>query len=123
MHLRDLETVELPVQKINAVNVPDGLAVELITKELTLKLRGPAAQIRKLTGDDMTVTVDFTGAEIGTATFRGQLSFARGFEKVGTVQTVSVSASVNTVETMEAAAAAAAAATTAPAETETQPTE
>lgn len=92
--LRGLSTKEFIVQKIAAVNVPENLEVELFTKELTIRVRGPVAQIAKLTGDDLIVTVDFSNAEIGTSTFRADVSYPAGFEDVGTMKVDSISASV-----------------------------
>ena len=70
----------------------EGLEVELITQELNLQVRGPAEQIAKLTADDVMVVVDFTGAEVGTATFPVRAVFTDGFRDVGVFRADSVSA-------------------------------
>ena len=92
--LKGLAVKDFLIRKISVVNVPDGLEVELITQELTLRVRGPAAQIARLTADDVMVVVDFTGAEIGTATFPVRAVFTDGFRDVGVIKSESVSASV-----------------------------
>ena len=92
--LKGLSTKDFLIRKISVVNVPDGLEVELITQELNLRVRGPAEQIAKLKADDVMVVVDFTGAEIGTATFPVRAVFADGFREVGVLKSESVSASV-----------------------------
>lgn len=92
--LRGLSAKEFLVQKIEAVNVPENLEVELFTKELTVRVRGPVAQIAKLTAEDLIVTVDFGNAEIGTSTFRADVTYPAGFEDVGTMKVDSISASV-----------------------------
>lgn len=94
IHLKGLAEKDFLMQNIVAINIPDGLAVELYTRELALTVRGPAALIDKLTAQDMAVTVNFAGAEIGTSTFRADVSFAPGFEGVGTLRADTVSASV-----------------------------
>lgn len=92
--LRGLSAKEFLIQKIEVVNVPEDLEVELFTKELTVRVRGPIALVSKLTAADVTVTVDFSNAEIGTSTFRVNVTFPAGFEAVGTIKADSVSASV-----------------------------
>ena len=94
IHLKGLAEKEFLLQNIQAVNVPEGLEAELYTKELAVCIRGPKALIDKLQAEDMSVTVDFTGAEIGTSTFRANVTFAAGFEGVGTLRADAVSASV-----------------------------
>ena len=92
--LKGLSTKDFLIREISVVNVPEGLEVELITQELNLRVRGPADQIAKLTLGDVMVVVDFTGAEIGTATFPVRAVFTDGFRDVGVLRAESVSASV-----------------------------
>ena len=92
--LKGLATKDFLIRKISVVNVPEGLEVELITQELNLQVRGPGSQISKLTAEDVMVVVDFTGAEIGTATFPVRAVFTDGFRDVGVLKSESVSASV-----------------------------
>ena len=94
IRLTGLRTKDFLVRQINVVNVPEGLEVELITQELTIKVRGPSAQITSLKSDDVMVVVDFTGAEVGTATFPVRAVFTDGFRDVGIFKSESVSASV-----------------------------
>lgn len=109
VRLKGMSTKDFLIQKIEAINVPEGLSVELYTKELTMRVRGPVAQIAKLIGSDVRVYVDFTNAEIGTSTFGVSVIFAEGFEGVGVLKADSVSASV-TESVPEAAAETTAAA-------------
>lgn len=95
--LKGLNTKDFVVQDIEAVNVPEGLEVELFTKELNLRVRGPAAAIANLTGRDLYAVVDFSDAEIGTSTFRVGIRFTEGFESIGVLKADSVSASVSAV--------------------------
>ena len=86
---------ELTVENLEPVNVPEGLKVELITEKLTVTLRGPSAQVANITPEDIHVTVDFTGAEPGTSTFKATVVYGDGFEQVGTLKTESVSAKID----------------------------
>lgn len=90
--LSGLSTKDLVLTAIQPVNLPEGTKADIITEKMAVTLRGPAAQIAKLTEKDITVSVDFTGAEIGTATYKATISFAEGFEGVGVLQAESISA-------------------------------
>lgn len=92
--LNGLSSKELTITQMEAINVPEGMAVDFITEKLTLVVRGPAAQIARLTTDQITILVDFAGAEIGTSTFRAIVRFADCFDGVGALRIDSVSASV-----------------------------
>lgn len=94
IRLAGLDTKSFTIREIQPVNVPEGLEVDVITEELALVVRGPAEQIARLTGEDVVVSVDFTDAEVGNFTFPASVTFAAGFEDVGTLRSDSVSASV-----------------------------
>lgn len=94
--LKGLRTRDFVIRRIEVINVPEGLTVELITQELNLTVRGPATQVTRLTEEDIILTVDFTGAELGTATFPVKAVFTEGFQDVGLLRAESVSASVMT---------------------------
>lgn len=86
---------EFVVENIETINIPEGMEVDLITEKLTVTVRGPSAEITRLTAEDITVVVDFTGAEADTSTFKATIVFSDGFEAVGAMGTYSVSATVN----------------------------
>lgn len=94
VRLTGLDSKSFTIRDIRAVNVPEGLEIDLITKELSMVVRGPAAEIASLTGEDIQVSVDFTGAEVGNFTFPVIAAFADGFENLGVLRSDSVSASV-----------------------------
>ena len=62
----NLRTVTLTVDKIQLVNVPEGLAAELVTQVLEMKLRGPASAVEKLSVENVSITVDLSQAQAGT---------------------------------------------------------
>ena len=90
-----LSIKELTVTDIQSINIPEGLSVELITEKLTVTLRGPTGLISKVTPEDLLVTVDFTGAEVGTSTFRATVSLSGEYSALGTVKTEPVSAKID----------------------------
>jgi len=89
-----LRTKEVTINNFEMVNVPDGMKAEIINANLTLKVRGPEAEIQALTEEDITAVVDFSNAEIGTATYKATITFADSFPNVGAMKTSSVSATV-----------------------------
>lgn len=92
--LSGLSTREYTIEKILSRNVPEGMEAELITEKLTVTVRGATELMSKLTAADITATVDFTGAEAGTTTFRAEITFAEGFAGVGVLRSDPVSASL-----------------------------
>lgn len=93
-----LKTKDFIIDNIQPINVPQGLDAEIINANLMVKVRGPASQIDKLTEEDITAVVDFSNAEIGTATYKASITFADGFTNVGAMKTYSVSATVQAAE-------------------------
>ena len=86
----NLKIKELSLTDIRCQNVPEGMRVELLTQALNVKIRGAAGQIDKLTADDITVLVDFTGASVGTTTVKAQIVLDERFTDVGEMGTYSV---------------------------------
>lgn len=88
----ELATKTLTVTNIQAVNVPDGLEVELITQLLEIRIRGPKNVVESVEAENITVTVDFSNEQVGTATVKAV--FTIDVEGVGAVGTYNVTASV-----------------------------
>lgn len=93
-----LKTREITIDNIQGINVPEGMEVEIISANLTVKVRGPIAEVDKLTEEDITAVVDFSSAELGTATYKATINFGDGFPNVGAMKTSSVSATVQAAE-------------------------
>lgn len=91
---KGLATREYTIENIESTNVPEGLKVDIITEKLAVNVRGTAADMTRLTDQDIFITVDFTGAEAGTATYKGTVTFSDGFTELGALGTVSVSATL-----------------------------
>lgn len=90
----DLKVKKLNVTNIQAINVPAGMEVDMITQVLEVTLRGPTALINAITENDITVTVDFADAQVGTATMRATITITGPYSDVGTVGTYVVSATL-----------------------------
>lgn len=89
-----LSSKELSVDDIRILNLPEGMEADIITEKLTVVVRGPTADIARLTEDDVYATVDLTGAEPGTTTFKANIVISDAFPNVGVVRTYSVSATL-----------------------------
>lgn len=93
-----LTVKDFVVENIIPINVPEGLEVDLITEKLTITLRGSATALARIELEDITVTVDFTGAEAGTTTFKPIIACTEDFSDLGTVGTYWISATLRTPE-------------------------
>lgn len=94
-----LTTREYTIENILAMNVPSGMEADIISASLTIKVRGTAADLSKLQAEDITATVDFTNAVLGTATYKTAIRFPEEFSGVGTIMgPYSVSATVTNKE-------------------------
>ncbi len=89
-----LGTKEFTVENIKSVNVPEGMEAEVIAEKIPVVVRGPVASINGLKPEDLSIEVDFTGAEVGTSTYKGTVIFPEGYEKFGALGSLSASATV-----------------------------
>lgn len=88
----DLAVKTLVIKEFNAVNVPDGLKAEVITKQLEIRIRGPKSVIEQVTDKNVTVTVDFTNEQVGTATVKAAITI--NVDGVGAVGTYNITATL-----------------------------
>lgn len=90
----NLRTKTLNITNIQAINVPEGKTASIITKALEVYFRGPKALIDGLKESNVTITVDFTNAQTGTATMRADVVLEAEYAQVGAVGSYSVSATL-----------------------------
>ena len=86
-----LTTKTFNVTRISAVNVPTGLRQEIITKALSVTVRGTETSINAIKGEDLSVEVDLSEAQVGTASMTAKVIVAESFPGVGAVGTYQVS--------------------------------
>ena len=92
IRFKGLATREFTVENIRVTGVPGGMEYELVTKRLTLTLRGPADVINKMTDKDLFVTADLSGKDIGTVIVNAGVStLGTAYNSVGALGNVSVS--------------------------------
>lgn len=88
----ELNTKSLVVTNIQAINVPAGLEVDLITQILEIQIRGPKAVVEKVEATDIKVTVDFANEQKGTATVKAEITISA--EGVGAVGVYNITATL-----------------------------
>lgn len=81
---------KVTVTNIEAVNVPAGLAAQLITQRLDIQIRGPKRTVEKIDASKIVAKVDLSEAQVGMATVKAQIVIDA--ENVGAVGTYNVTA-------------------------------
>lgn len=87
-----LETREFQVTQFEIVNVPNGMKADIRRKEISVKLRGPQAQLNAIVPEDVTLVVDFASAQSGTDRVPATVTIKNQNGEVGAVGTYSVMA-------------------------------
>ena len=86
-----LSMEEFTASQIEVINVPEGMDYELINKAVKVTLRGETALINKINPEDILVTVDLSGKEVGTSTVKATITVPGDeFKEVGAVGSYSV---------------------------------
>lgn len=95
-----LKTREFIVENIRVIGVPAGMEYELVTRRLTVVVRGPVSKINQMTAQDLVVTADISGKTPGTLILNASVDTTDpAYEGVGALGTISVS--VKLVEPVE----------------------
>ncbi len=88
----ELDTTTLTVTEFKAVNVPAGMAADMITQMLEVQLRGPKESIKDVTAENVTVEVDFANEQAGTVSIKANILI--DVEGVGAVGTYNITATL-----------------------------
>lgn len=95
IQIPELEMRVFTVTQIRGINVPSGMNATMITKEKKVILRGAKSDLDALTAENISITVDFTNAEAGNATYKAVVKLPSDLkDKVGIVGTYDVTATV-----------------------------
>ena len=76
------------------VGVPVGISVNWITEQVEVELRGPKEAISSITDKDVSVTVDFTGEELGSISKMPKITLSTAYSGVGAVSVSTVTATL-----------------------------
>ena len=89
-----MNTRSFQVTQIQTINLPDGMSVQLSAEVVEVMIRGSAADLERMTEEDITVVVDLTGAALGVEKYTATIELADGFTASGAVGTYSVTATI-----------------------------
>ncbi len=90
----NLATKVITISTIEARNVPKGMDVEFLTKSLNVTVRGDKDLVKNLVPVDITVSVDFTDAQLGSYTIKPNITLNGVYRTVGAIGNYSVSVTV-----------------------------
>ena len=94
-----LSIKEFAIEQITVVNVPEGLQYELMNEVIKVTLRGPVGMINQINPEDIVVTVDLSGKEIGASTVKAHIAIKGDkFTAVGALGAHSVSVTLKEAE-------------------------
>ncbi len=83
---------EFEVSQIQVINVPEGLEHDLLNEVVKVKLRGATNLINELKPEDIFLTVDLSGKEIGSFTVKSSITIqGEKYASIGAVGPHSVS--------------------------------
>ena len=82
------------MDRFNHTGVPAGATVTWITQVLEVELRGPKSKINKITGKDLTITMDFADEELGSVSKVPKVTISADFSGVGAVSVPALMATV-----------------------------
>ena len=90
---------EFEVSQIEVINVPEGLDYDLLNEVVKVRLRGATGLIKQLKPEDIVLTVDLSGKEIGSFTIKPVVTFKGDqYATLGAVGPHSVSIAVKELE-------------------------
>ena len=85
-----LRTKNFILENIEAINVPEGMEAEIAAKQVALRIRGAAALMSQLAVEDIYAYIDFTGAELGSTTYKVSIRLPEEYSALGVVSVDSV---------------------------------
>ncbi len=89
--LPELTTKTLKVTNITYADAPENLSVDIITKALTITVRGPEKMVKQIKESDLLVVVNLAEAQAGTVTTKAEIAINADYSEVGVIGTYPVS--------------------------------
>ena len=95
----DLSRKKLTITKdqFQSIGVPEGYEINWITEVVEVELRGPKDLIKAITEKDITVTVDFSGEEMGSISKLPKITLSSAYGSIGAVSVSTVTATMQEV--------------------------
>lgn len=82
-----LTTKTFTITTIQALNIPEGTEGTVVTKQISVTVRGPRSIVQRMQNSDITVSVDFSGMEIGsTVTKQPTVTISANYPGVGILE-------------------------------------
>lgn len=95
----DLKLMDIYATQFEAINVPEGLEAEVVTRVLQVKVRGPQDLVEKMRADSITVVVDLSEASTaGAYTVDATIEFPPEYAQVGALGTYKDKVTVKLVD-------------------------
>lgn len=95
IELPRLKTKTLRVTSISAINVPEGLEADIITKALQVTVRGPSSLISKIKEENLSAVINLAESQAGNVTMKAEIQVTEDFAGVGALDTYTVSANLH----------------------------
>ncbi len=93
--LPKLKTKTFQITTISAINVPEGLQADIITKALQVTVRGPSQLIDKIKEENLSAVINLAEAQAGNVTLKAEIRVTEDFAGVGALDTYTVSANLH----------------------------
>jgi len=82
------------MDQFQSIGVPEGAVINWITEVVEVELRGPQELIKSITEKDVTVTVDFSGEEMGSISKVPKIALSSVYDSVGAISISTVTATM-----------------------------
>ena len=86
-----LSSKTFTVTDITAINVPEGMEAEILTRAVQVTIRGPKELMKTVQASDISITVDLTDAQAGTSTVKGTVKMDSKYAQAGAIKSDSIS--------------------------------
>lgn len=90
----ELSKKDFTITSIKTINVAEGMVAELLTKQLTITVRGPKEQVEALRVDDISVVLDLTDL-VNSNTVVPDITFGESYPDLGVLGKPTVSVTVS----------------------------
>ena len=90
----ELSKKDFTITSIKTINVAEGMVAELLTKQLTITVRGPKEQVEALRVEDISVVLDLTDL-VNSNTVVPDITFGESYPDLGVLGKPTVSVTVS----------------------------
>lgn len=84
----------ITMDQFQSIGVPEGAVINWITEVVEVELRGPKDLIKAITEKDITVTVDFSGEDMGSISKLPKITLSAAYSSIGAISVSTVTATM-----------------------------